>query len=511
MLLRLSPAAALLCIVAGCRHDVLRFAHDGERDGDAGTSGKDADLGPTVMTDGGASLESDAGDPFPYRWLVNTPGEGKEEGALTVELDCVRDGRLIPDCVLGCALDRPDYIACRDHLETYMDPGDHRLCVRVQAPATDVEFAGQSLVQCVPWTTLPYGHPFMWQALTPDPRSTALDLPLHCAQEPALDSGSVVRSDCQFTCSLDHMPYRNCTGNFQASVKPGSHELRVITCGPLDHESQTVCRPRLLKFDIDADALPEVPYEAVPEAALLEREQLGKLAALIDPYVAFAEACGNGNAASVHEQAIRSYLSYVQLRIANVKDAPVQRCRDALEARPAGCVDLPGTSTHYREDIMLRERLPFECHGYWGSGDELPEIPGVPPGDNGLRCITHAECSGACERADAWVDFQRTWGYCGANDAAEEGIMCRTRGCQPEHLYCGKGACLPRNPVGTPCQRSREGLDCQEGLTCTVTTPSVCAAPVAGIGEACAFPSDCKEGVCDLEQRRCVEAATGEP
>ena len=514
---RLLLATALLCGLFGCRHDDLtRFAHDepdaGRSDGTGEEPGKvQGQIDVTTEGDDGGTQQDDAGTPFPYRWLENNPGDGKEEGDLTIRLDCVRDGRLIPDCVLGCALDRDDYVSCRDELKVYSEAGEHDLCVLVGPPSTEQEFATQQNIQCVHWTTLPYGHPFMWQAVTPDPKSTQLDLPLNCAQEPALESGSVVRSDCQFTCSLDHMPYRDCRDSFRASVKPGAHELRVIACGPPDHESRSVCRLRLRKFDTASDALPEVPYEPVPEAELLTREQLVKLAVLIDPYVAFAEACGNPEQAAVHDESIRSYLSYVQLRITTLNENRIELCREALEARPANCYSLPGTATHFREDIMLRERLPVECRGYWGGHDQVTELPELPGGSNGLRCITHAECDGACERADAWVDFQRTWGYCGDSEPAQEGIMCRTRGCEPEDLYCGKGACLPRNPAGTPCQRSRQGLDCQEGLTCTITTPSVCAAPIARVGDFCSLPTDCKEGVCDLVKHECVEAPASQP
>jgi hypothetical protein len=474
------PLALAACaLLAACRHDVSRFAQDGVRDADVGDAAVQGDAGHVD------TAQPDAGQPFPYRWQENNPGAGHEEGTVTFALGCTRDGKSVQGCVLRCAFDDADLGGCFAQRSVYAQPGDHHFCVIVRPPASDDVYQGHELKQCVPFTTKLYSHPFMWQPVVPASDSTALSVQLACAQEPAPEGESVIRSDCQFRCSLDHIPYAECSGTFAAAnLKPGKHELRVETCGPLGHEAEAVCRARVVQFEIADDAMPPAQSTPLVLPDVLAREQLGALAVLIDPYLAYAALCGPSDVPALdHEARFREYLSFALSKRPMPGEEGIAGCQSSLEERPADCWLLPGLSDRYFDDIMLRARLPPLCRSLFGGS-----------GAAATACLTHAECTGVCERASSWFDASPTYGYCADEGPTEEGIMCASRGCQ-SGLYCYKSACTPVGTLGTPCRFEARGVDCADALTCG-GSPRTCIPASAKLGEYCAFPRDCVEGTC---------------
>jgi hypothetical protein len=494
MTIRPYAAALLLVLASGCRHELNLYFGVAEPDaGDSGQTNTDSDARVAEREDaGGHAGGQDAGvDPFPYRWVE--PTVSREEGAVVIPLDCERSGEPA-NCPMLCTLDGFGLGTCGDQESVFVKPGAHEFCVTVHPTPGDEEFAGQTREQCVQWTAEEIANPHHWVVVQPSADSTELSLPLQCRRDPPLSADEPARDDCTFRCSLDNEPYEFCFGAFERSgLLPGSHELRVETAPPNGDPYQRLRHVRLLSFTIASTAQPPVVRPVVELPPPVPEDQLGELAPLLDAYVVFARRCSGLDLDSEYREAMHSYLSYGVSTGSAAAEEDIDACLDDLSAIPAPCRYPWGVAEYQTREFMLPVRLPFKCENL---------LTGV--GEAGARCVTHADCLDICERKSDFFSESDGFGACGFggyDGLAEEGIMCKTRGCGLG-LYCA-GTCKPVKQLGEVCTPILGGVDCRLGYTCKKSPPQVCIRSTGKPGDECSVNRDCISARCDYLAQRC--------
>lgn len=509
-----------LCLLAllssACDHDLSKYVS--ERDAGESSMTDDAAVTKPMLTpepdldasvlDAGSALDaqtlpmdaaptpSDAPGPFPYAWVANGPAPEIARGYVEVSLQCSAHGVSPADCSFACAFDGGPPRNCTKNYRVFAEPGPHEICVTVFAPPGDTtHYDSDRAQQCWTWRVAPYEFPWQWLMQAPEESSTELDLSIACHPKDAADPLSALRENCGFRCSLDHIPYAACQQRFQRQgLAPGAHSFRIEVCAPEGDEAEGLCETTSMAFTIAEDAKPPVDT-SVTSAVLppnLADEQLGELAALLEPYGFYALSCDPKSGKSIEQLrgSLRRYLS-IALQQPGVTARPqdVETCKQALLASPPTCVTLPGQVPTFMDDGLLPVRLPELCRGlFYG---QLA---------NGERCVTHAEClNRVCERATS-MDSQ-TYGYCADQGPAPEGIMCRVRGCEAG-LFCYGSHCRRLGEVGALCEPQLQNRDCADGLTCS-GSPRRCVRKSMAT-QPCRSLSDCVEGlVCDMEALTC--------